>query len=166
MKLSNRKLLGFFLFIYVSLTISALHSAQDKSKKEEKTKISFSKDIQPIFTKSCAIPDCHSVKSHKVPKGMILSEGMAYQNIVNVKSKEMPRAMRVTPGDLNKSYLYDKITGNQDDGDRMPPKKSLAKENIELIKAWILAGAPGDSTALAKDSASLKENIKDSEGKK
>jgi hypothetical protein len=117
--------------------------------------ISFSGDIQPILTKNCAVPECHS--GPKPAKGLVLEAGKAYANLVNVKSKESPRQMRVAPGDLKKSYLYDKLTGNQNEGDRMPPKKRLPKESIELIKSWILAGAPGDSSVITRDSSLVKD---------
>lgn len=147
-----------FLFIPVILSMTELFPAEQKKNEVSQKSISFSRDIQPLFTKNCAVPDCHT--GPKPRKGLILDQGKAYQNIVNVKSKESRRQMRVAPGDLDKSYLYDKITGNQNDGDRMPPKKRLSKEEIELIKVWILAGAPGDSTLIAKDSLSMKENQK------
>jgi hypothetical protein len=131
-----------------------LFSAEKDENSVKKKEISFVKDIQPILTKSCAVPECH--EGPKPAKGMILTEDQAYKNLVNVKSKESPRQMRVAPGDLKKSYLYDKLTGNQNDGDRMPPKKRLTKENIELIKAWILEGAPDDSQNLTGDSVSAK----------
>lgn len=116
--------------------------------------ISFSRDIQPILTKSCAIPECHT--GPKPAKGLVLDSAVSYGNLVNIKSKESPRQMRVTPGDLKKSYLYDKLTGNHNEGDRMPPKKRLPKESIELIKNWILAGAPADSSIAAEDSSLVK----------
>jgi len=147
-----------FWFIPVILSMTELFSAEQKKIQDGQKPVSFSQDIQPLFTKSCAVPDCHT--GPKPRKGLVLDQGMAYQNLVNVPSKESPRQKRVTPGDLSKSYLYDKITGNQNDGDGMPPKKRLPKESIELIRAWILAGAPGDSTVVAKDSLSVKENQK------
>jgi hypothetical protein len=131
-----------------------LFSAEKDGNSVKKKEISFVKDIQPILTKSCAVPECHV--NPKPAKGMILIEGQAYKNLVDVKSKESPRQMRVAPGDLKKSYLYDKLTGNHNEGDRMPPKKRLPKESIEMIKTWILAGSPDDSPAVALDSASAK----------
>ena len=151
-------MLLLFLFIPVILSMTELFSAEQKKSQDGQKTVSFSKEIQPLLTKNCAVADCHT--GPKPPKGLVLDQGMAYQNLVNVPSKESPRQKRITPGDLSKSYLYDKITGNQSDGDRMPPKKRLSKEDIELIKAWILAGAPGDSPVVAKDSLSMKENQK------
>jgi hypothetical protein len=156
-KLVVRRWSGIFLFSGI-LIITLLKGIElfsaEKIGSSTKKEISFSRDIQPILTKSCAVPECHV--GPKPAKGMILTEDQAYNNLVNVKSKESPRQMRVAPGDLKKSYLYDKLTGNHNDGDRMPPKKRLPKESIELFKVWILAGAPDDSPAVARDSASTK----------
>ncbi len=155
-RLQGRVLL--FLFIPVILSMTKLFSAEQKTNQDGQKSVSFSQEIQPLFTKNCAVPDCHT--GPKPRKGLVLDQEKAYQNLVNVKSKESPRQMRIAPGDLNKSYLFDKITGNQSDGDRMPPKKKLPRESIELIKAWILAGAPADSTSVVKDSISVGENHK------
>ena len=148
-----RRLLGvvFFLMatIPISISVKELGLAEQKVEKE----ISFTTDIQPILTKSCAVPECHT--GPKPAKGLVLDAAKAYFNLVKVKSKESPRQMRVAPGDLDKSYLFDKITGNHNDGDRMPPKKRLPKESIELVKSWILAGAPEDAAALVQDSSTF-----------
>lgn len=56
----------------------------------------------------------------------------------------------IVPGDPEASFLYQKITGTQDDpgrtgGDRMPPPPSrepLSEEQIQLVFEWIEAGAP------------------------
>lgn len=157
------EMLLLFLFIPVILSMTELFSAEQKKDQDGQRPVSFSQDIQPLFTKNCAVPDCHS--GPKPRKGLVLDQGMAYQNLVDIPSKESPRQKRVASGDLSKSYLYDKVTGNQNDGDRMPPKKRLSKEDIELIKAWILAGAPGDSTVAPKDSLSVKENQKSGNSK-
>ncbi len=143
------------MLAYTELNSKEKEETADTSKKSPKV-ISFSKDIQPILTKNCAVEECHVVP--KPTKKLILSEGVAYKNIVNVVSRENSKKKIVAPGNLELSYLYDKLTGNQADGDRMPSgKKALPKEKIELIKKWILDGAPGDSmTAVTKDSAERK----------
>jgi hypothetical protein len=122
-------ILVLFLLLPAGLSVSRLFSAESNDQQEEKKETSFTEDIQPIFTYNCAIPECHAPP--KPAKGMVLTEGEAYQNLVNVRSKESPRQMRVASGDLEKSYLYDKITGNQRDGDRMPPKRRLTRPSIQ-----------------------------------
>ena len=46
--------------------------------------ISFSRDIQPIFDRSCALPACHVPGT--LGGNLDLTAGKAYGNIVNVKS--------------------------------------------------------------------------------
>ena len=115
------------------------------------TLVSFEKQIEPILMNNCAIPECHVAP--KPAKGLVLEKGLAYSNVVQVKSHENPSMMIVEPGKANRSYLYQKITGNQNEGDRMPPgKRRLSKNGIELIKRWIEQGAVRDSIETAKDS--------------
>ena len=146
--------------VYTELNSEDKKATVDTSKKSLEP-ISFSKDIQLILTKNCAVAECHVAP--KPAKKLVLSEGDAYKNMVNVVSREYSKKKIVAPGNLEQSYLYDKLTGNQADGDRMPSgKKSLPKEQIELIKKWILAGAPEDSvTVLTKDSLEKKTKTKE-----
>ena len=149
--------IGMTLLVYKDLDSQEKKVTPDTSKKSAET-ISFSKHIQPILTKNCATEDCHI--GPKPAKKLDLSEGKAFKSMVSVVSREYPKKKIVAPGNLEQSYLYDKLTGNQDEGDRMPSgKKALPKEQIELIKKWILAGALGDSlTAAVKDSVVKKDS--------
>ena len=146
------------LLVYKELDSQEKKVTPDTSKKNSDS-IFFSRDIQPILTKNCAIKECHIAP--KPAKKMDLSEGKAYMSMVNVTSREMPKLKIVAPGNLELSYLYDKLTGNHSEGDRMPAgKRALPKTQIELIKKWILAGAAGDSiTALVKDSVDKKDSL-------
>jgi hypothetical protein len=102
----------------------------------------FNMDVQPVFTGKCALADCHGAAKSG---GMQLSAGMAYDNIVNVKSSEDPRFMRVMPGAPDSSYLVMKIEGRQTVGVRMPFRRTpLSDSQIQLIRGWIQAGAKKD----------------------
>ena len=148
-------LISMTLLIYKELDSQEKKVTADTSKKSAES-ISFSQQIQPILTKNCATEDCHM--GPKPAKKLDLSEGKAYQNIVNIASREAPKLKIVAPGKPQASYLYDKLTGNQDEGDRMPSgKKALPKAEIELIKKWILAGATGDSVTVVKQDSSGKK---------
>jgi mono/diheme cytochrome c family protein len=52
---------------------------------------------------------------------------------------------RSEPGSPEKSYLYHKITGTQDEvggsGERMPKGGQLSDAEIATIRAWIAEGA-------------------------
>ncbi len=52
----------------------------------------------------------------------------------------------VTPGNLDKSDLVERIHLELDDDDHMPPKKKpqLNDKEILILDWWIKAGAPGD----------------------
>ena len=100
---------------------------------------SFLTDIQPIFTNNCALSGCHNSTAQE---GLILLQGQAYANIVNVDSTQEPNLKRVLPGDVANSYLVRKIEGNQSVGDRMPQGRSpLSSVRIQNIKNWVDRGA-------------------------
>lgn len=100
---------------------------------------SFSQDIQPIFTASCALSGCHNSTAQA---GLNLSQGQAYANLVNVDSSQDPSKKRVNPGDVANSYLVIKIEGNQSVGTRMPQTGGvLSSIKIQNIKNWIDKGA-------------------------
>jgi|WetSurMetagenome_2_1015567.scaffolds.fasta_scaffold84877_2 hypothetical protein len=99
----------------------------------------FGKDVQPLFTKKCANTSCHGADKSG---GMQLTKGMAYANIVNVKSTEEPQFMRVKPGAPDSSYLVLKIEGHQKVGMRMPLVGGpLSDKQIQIVRSWIQAGA-------------------------
>ena len=107
---------------------------------DEGNAISFQKDIQPIFTKSCV--SCHD---HKSPKADLdLTDGNAYQSMVNQPSKEEPSLMRVKPGDPANSYLWQKLEHTTAKGSGMPKwmffSRHLHEDQLSLIKSWIEGG--------------------------
>jgi len=103
----------------------------------DSTSVSFSNQIQPIFTSSCAIPGCH-VTGGVAP--MSLQAGKAYADIVNAPSTEQPPYLIVKPFDADSSYIYLKITGQA--GTRMPLNRTpLDSSQIGLIRTWINQGA-------------------------
>jgi hypothetical protein len=106
--------------------------------------VSFEKDIQPVFTDSCV--KCHG---HNDPKADLdLSDGNAYQSMVNVPSAEVPTMMRVKPGDTAQSYLWLKLQHTAPKGSGMPKgmfySKRLPEDQLSLIKSWIDSGAKAD----------------------
>jgi hypothetical protein len=100
----------------------------------------FAQDIQiAIFNGSCASGGCHDTTASG---GLNLSQGNAYNNIVNVNSVQDPTKQRVLPNDANNSYLVVKIEGRQTIGGRMPLNRSpLSNTKIQNIKNWINNGA-------------------------
>jgi Tol biopolymer transport system component len=84
--------------------------------------------------------------------GLVLEEGQAYANLFNVVPATPIAAAagkkRVAPGDLDKSFLWQKLTAMLAAGEGSPMplgSNGLAASNPELtevIRKWILAGAP------------------------
>lgn len=96
---------------------------------------------QTIFTNRCAIPGCHDSVTHQ--NGQDLSAGNSWKNIVAVRTTEDPSRPRVSPGDDDRSYLYQKIIpmGNIT-GLRMPLANCcLSDTEIKAIEDWINDGA-------------------------
>jgi hypothetical protein len=103
--------------------------------------VSFSRDIAPIFSRVGGCTNCHPSTM-----GMNLQSAQAYANIVNVAAGEKAGFMRIKPGDPASSYLFQKVTGAPGIiGSRMPLGGSpLPASSIELLRQWILAGAPNN----------------------
>lgn len=93
-----------------------------------------------IFTPVCSV--CHS--GANAPQGLRLDAGNSYALLVNVASAEVPSLLRVNPGNPDASYLVQKIQGNAAVGARMPANGPpyLSQTQIDLVRAWIAAGAP------------------------
>ena len=94
-----------------------------------------------IFNPSCALSGCHSAGS--AAQGLVLAQGQAFGNIVNVRSSEQGSMDRIEPGDPDNSYLYLKVIGDSSiSGVQMPRGRApLSQELRNLLKDWIEAGA-------------------------
>lgn len=106
--------------------------------------VSFAADIQPILTTSCAKTNCHS--GGNPDASLDLRQGAAYGELVDMASTQcFGDRTRVTPGDPEESYLFDKIRNKDLCGNskRMPypPTAMLTPEQRTLFEAWICAGA-------------------------
>jgi len=96
-----------------------------------------------VFSPICA--QCHR------PGGIgpmpLDSEAASYQNLVGVRSLELPQLLRVEPGNAADSYLYWKIDpdpaqGRTIVGERMPRGlPPLDRDQIDSIVHWIDNGA-------------------------
>ena len=106
--------------------------------------VSFSSQLQPILTSSCATSGCH-VGARPQAK-LDLSSGAAFTNLVNVPSSTCTGLVRVTPGQVDKSYLMNKLTGVAICSGTQMPKTgtSLPAAQLDLFRAWICNGAPNN----------------------
>jgi hypothetical protein len=98
-----------------------------------------SDEIQPIFTTSCAIANCHIGDG---AAQLNLEAGRAFAELVGVPSTEVD-SLLVVPGDPDASYLFEKITVEEPrQGDRMPIGNALDPLDVEAVRQWIEGGAP------------------------
>lgn len=98
--------------------------------------VSFSQDIQPIFTEFCA--PCHIDRR---TSGVRL---LTYQRVTSSVGAQYEEEI-VTPGDAEGSPIIDKLEPSPQFGVRMPRgRPPLSNEQIALIRAWIDEGAPND----------------------
>jgi len=81
--------------------------------------VTFSDNIEPIISASCAIPSCH------VPIG---SANGVFQSYSGIKSK------------VDNGSFMDRVIIQQD----MPPNGDLSSCEIEQLKIWIDEGAPNN----------------------
>lgn len=101
-------------------------------------------DVQPIFSASCALSNCHAGGNPQA--GQNLSAGLAFSNIVNVFSSQVPRLRRVEPGNPDSSYLVLKIEGDAGAVGGMATRMPLGlppldPAEIDTIRSWIARGA-------------------------
>lgn len=107
---------------------------------DEPFEVSFSADIQPIFTNNCI--QCHD-QSH--PTGLDLREGMSYNLLVNATSTNYAPNPRIEPSSTENSVLWHKIINDGVFGQQMPPiGDGLSNFEIQKIEEWILQGALND----------------------
>ena len=111
--------------------------------------VRLSSNVQPIVDQSCAVAGCHL--GPVSAQGMDLSAGKTFSSTVEVKSKEIPRLLRITPGKPDDSYLVQKIEGRpgiaglqEPPGCPGPPLNGAqcpSVEDITVIRQWITEGA-------------------------
>jgi hypothetical protein len=104
--------------------------------------VSFARDIQAIFSRSCATRGCHA--GLRPQAGLNLSQGAAYAEIVGVASEQCGASrVRVAPGDPAASYLVDKLLGvDLCFGTQMPKAGvSLPQADLDAIGSWVCSGA-------------------------
>jgi hypothetical protein len=119
-------------------------------------KVSFSKDVVPIFGQSCAFSACHGGVGN--PNGVHLPQGdgaTIHKNIVDVRSSKLPSMPFVKPGDPRQSFLMRKLDKSQcvldaqcgasTCGASMPKDDDLLPiEERDKIRRWIAQGAKND----------------------
>jgi len=88
---------------------------------------------------------CHTNVGRTPSGGMNLLHDVAYDQIVNVSSTQVPSMKRVNPGSPDTSYMVHKIEGVPGIvGRRMPfnGPPYLTDGQIQIMRRWIELGAP------------------------
>ncbi|MCB2059828.1 MAG: hypothetical protein R3E09_09745 [Novosphingobium sp.] len=98
--------------------------------------------IAPLFANACAT--CHLTGTEA--GNLSLVPARAIENLVGVKSTEVPGLVRVQPGEPDQSYLIMKLEGthvqNGGTGAQMPfGAPPLPPEVIARVRLWIEKGA-------------------------
>jgi hypothetical protein len=89
----------------------------------------------------------HTPASRAFVGGLALDGPGAYDELVNVPSRQRPGLLRVAPGDPDNSYLIHKIEGRAGIiGRRLPANGPpyLTDGQVLIIRRWIARGAPRD----------------------
>ena len=95
----------------------------------------YAADVQPIWDDACA--GCHIGAAQG---DLALDQGAAA--LVGVPSTEAPDVVLVAPSDLDGSYLWLKLTGEQTVGSAMPLGSALDDADLGTVQNWIEEGAP------------------------
>jgi hypothetical protein len=96
-------------------------------------------NVQAAVFVSCAFDSCHGASN---AGGLSLVEGESYGELVGVAAVGDSSKTLVVAGDSASSYLVQKLVSDTSIvGDPMPPSAQLEQYRIELVEAWIAAGA-------------------------
>ena len=97
-------------------------------------------DVTKILVRECVM--CH--QPYDAKGELTLHPAGAWKSLVEVESRQVGMLL-VTPGNLEQSYLYRKLTDTHAEvggsGDRMPYQSDLAPHQLETIRKWIEQGA-------------------------
>ena len=88
---------------------------------------------------------CHTNVGRNPSGGLNLTHDVAYDQLVNVPSRNKPGAIRVVPNDPENSYLVHKVEGQPGIfGNRMPNNGPpfLSAGQVLILRRWIEIGAP------------------------
>ena len=113
-----------------------------------------------VFDVSCSSESCHSSVGHA--GGLTLEAGYSWDELANHVPANAYAAshglMRVMPGNPDGSFLYAKITDNLAAGEGIPMPYNVAPlddDTVNVIRAWIAAGAPPDGRVEGDDGQPL-----------
>ncbi len=106
--------------------------------------VAYATQIQPIWTAKCIGMACHD---NTMPQERLnLTSSGSRAALVGVPSQQCPSTQLVNPGDPDQSYLIFKLQGSGPClmGSRMPKGGSITGAQIQLVRDWIVNGAPNN----------------------
>jgi len=106
--------------------------------------------------RGCTNAICHGAAAQG---GLDLRAGVAYENLVDVAAHSVAGAVRVRPGDRQGSLLWQNLAAKTlDDLHLAPlrvmppdPQPALTLDELELIRLWIVGGAPREGVLAGTD---------------
>ncbi|HSI65497.1 MAG TPA: c-type cytochrome domain-containing protein [Candidatus Saccharimonadia bacterium] len=92
----------------------------------------FASQVVPVLKQHCY--KCHS-EAEKKEKGDLVLDNLKRLG------EGVGAGKMIIPGNPDGSSFFTSLTSPADDSDHMPPEKMIPDKDIEVIKAWIAAGA-------------------------
>ena len=139
--LKKEILTSFFALILIVLMIGCSEENSTQPEQNPPSNVPTSKfsDIQQkVFTQSCAFSNCHGPTNNQA--NLLLTEGNAFSNLVNIQSLLFPQFTRVLPDSSSKSLIIKILKGEV--SPRMPLNRDpLDPVVIDSIAKWIDNGA-------------------------
>lgn len=132
----SRALAGAFL-----ATFAALAAADPPKGDEPPAKVSYFKDVRPIFQQHCN--GCH--QPAKPGGGFVMT---AHADLLKAGERDKPG---VVPGKPDQSYLLEQIKVHSNGKAEMPRGRDpLPPAQVKLIADWVAQGAADDTPASAR----------------
>ncbi len=106
--------------------------------------VSYASQVQPIWTAKCITMACHD---NTMPQERLnLTASVSRAALVGVSSQQCPSTQLVSPGAPDQSYLMFKLQGSGPcmTGSRMPKGTSITSAQLQLVRDWIVNGAPNN----------------------
>lgn len=120
----------------------------------------FARIQSEVFDVSCSADSCHSTVGQA--GGLVLEAGHSWDQLMEQPPANPYAAargwMRIAPGDADSSFLLAKITDRlaAGEGQSMPYNAApLDDATVEVIRAWIEAGAPAEGRVAGDDGRPL-----------
>lgn len=154
----RRSIIGTVLVLGLAGGLAACGDGSDASPSAQTA--TFERIQQQVFDVSCSSDSCHSSAGRA--GGLILEAGYSWDQLADHAPSNRAAAShgmrRVWPGDVEHSFLLAKLTNNLAAGEGFPMPYNAAPlddATIEVVRAWIAAGAPADGVVPGDDGRPL-----------